>query len=156
MFSLAGNYKGEFSGVAVGVSLGANFGTRQDGSLDSGDHTEYGIGTEVGFGAFTVGGFYIHAEQETPAGADFVELDRYGFGATFSTGPWAFGANMLYAEETETTDDEDTIVGVGVEYSLADGLTPYADLVYFDLDDGAGSVDDNDGTVFLVGVTASF
>lgn len=156
VFSLGGNYQGELSGVAVGVSVGGNIGTVQDGSADSGDHTEYGVGAEVGFGAFTVGGFYIYSEQEDAAGNDNLEFNTAGFGATFSTGPWAFGGNMLWAEETESTNDEDLVVGVGVEYSLADGLTPYADLVYFDLDDGAPANNDNDGTVFLVGVTASF
>ncbi len=156
-FSIGGNYQGEFNGVSVGVSAGANFGDFGDtDATNGGDHEEYGFGAEVGFGAFTVGGFYITADQEDSAGNDNVELDRYGFGATYSTGPWAFAANALLAEEDQATNDEDTVYGVGVEYSLADGLTPYADLVFFDFEDGVTSADDNDGTVFLVGVTASF
>ena len=154
--SIGGNYQGEFSGVSVGVSAGANFGDFGETTATSGgDHTEYGFGAEVGFGAITVGGFYITADQEDNAGNDNIELDRYGLGATFSTGPWAFAANALLAEE-DNSDNEDTVYGVGVEYSLADGLTPYADLVFFDFDEGGGSANDNEGTVFLVGVTASF
>ena len=87
-----------------------------------------------------------------------VEVDGYGVGATFTTGPWGFAANALLADldaPGAADDVEDTVYGVGVEYSLADGLTPYADLVFFD-NDLDGSVNDNDGTVFLVGVTASF
>ncbi len=154
-FSIGGNYQGEFNGVSVGVSAGANFGDfGETTATNGGDHTEYGFGAEVGFGAFTVGGFYITADQEDNAGNDNVELDRFGVGATFSTGPWSFGANALLAED-DNSNEEDTIYGVGVEYSLADGLTPYADLVFFDSDQ-PGSGNDNDGTVFLVGVTASF
>ena len=83
-----------------------------------------------------------------------LDRDRFGLGATFSTGPWSFAANALLAEDDVSTL-EDTVYGVGLEYALADGLTPYADLVFFDFDD-AGTADDNDGSVFLVGVTASF
>ncbi len=154
-FSIGGNYQGEFNNVSVGVSAGANFGVVEDGTNDDGDHTEYGFGAEVGFGAITVGGFFITSEQETAAGGDNVDRDRYGLGATFSTGPWSFGANALLAED-DNSNNEDTVYGVGVEYSLADGLTPYADLVFFDFDEGSGSALDNDGTAFLVGVTASF
>ena len=154
-FSIGGNYQGEFNNVSVGVSAGGNFGDIEGGAGSGGDHTEFGVGAEVGFGAFTVGGFYINSEQDNAAGATAVDRDRYGLGATFSTGPWSFGANALIAED-DVSNDEDTVYGVGVEYSLADGLTPYADLVVFDFDDGAGSATDNDGTVFLVGVTASF
>lgn len=153
--SIGGNYQGEFNNVSVGVSAGANFGELGETSATSGgDHTEYGFGAEVGFGAITVGGFWITSEQENATGGDNVDRDRFGLGATFSTGPWSFGANALLAED-DNSDAEDTVYGVGVEYSLADGLTPYADLVFFD-NDLAGSASDNDGTVFLVGVTASF
>lgn len=153
--SIGGNFQGEFNAVSVGVSAGANFGDVEGiGGNSGGDHIEYGVGAEVGFGAITVGGFWITSDQEDSTGADNVERDRYGLGATFSTGPWSFGANALLAED-DNSNIEDTVYGVGVEYSLADGLTPYADLVFFDFDD-PGSATDNDGTVFLVGVTASF
>lgn len=161
IISLGGNFQGEFGGTSIGVSAGVNFGDFEQvagaavaGNLDS--FTEYGVGAEVGVGAITAGGFWITSEAEVNGGSDLT-IDKYGLGATFSTGPWSFAANGLIAEADAGpgTDIEDTIYGVGVEYSLADGLTPYADLVFFD-NDVPGTVGDNDGSVFLVGVTASF
>ena len=165
VISVGGNYKADFGGVSVGVSGGVNFADVEPGTanilgtpfvIPSGDFTEYGVGGEVGFGAITAGGFWITTELDLDNAGE-IEQDRYGVGATFTTGPWSFGANALLAE-TEIAGVEfveDTVYGVGVEYSLADGLTPYADLVFFD-QDLPGSVGDNDGSVFLVGMTASF
>ncbi len=160
VFSIGGNFQGEFNNVSVGVSAGANFGDVEGGGATAGgDHTEYGVGAEVGFGAITVGGFWIDSEREDTAGVNAVDRMRYGGGASFSTGPWSFAANFMIGEDDAgpggADDIEDVVYGVGLEYALADGLTPYADLVFFDFDN-PGTVDDNDGTVFLVGVTASF
>lgn len=170
--SLGANYQGEFNNVSIGVSGGVNFADLQGGTVvdttgggflpvgtfDGGDFVEFGGGVEVGFGAVTVGGFYITSEADFDDFTDEIELDRYGGGVTFSTGPWSFGANALLAELDfgGGIETEDTIYGVGVEYSLADGLTPYADLVFFDQEAPLDPSLDNDGTVLLVGVTASF
>ncbi len=150
IISIGGNWQVEVGGASVGVSAGYNTGDIEAGGGPE-DLDEWGIGGEVGFGGFTVGGFYIDSEGDL-----VTDRQRYGVGATFSTGPWSFGANALLAEDDRPAGDtEDTIIGVGVEYSLAPGLTPYADLVFFDSDQ-PGSVNDNEGSVFLVGVTASF
>lgn len=167
IFSVGANYKTEFNNVSLGVSGGANFADVEPGDISvpllglsvpipGGDLTEYGFGGEVGFGAVTVGGFWIISELDLDNFGE-LEQDRYGAGVTFSTGPWGFAANALIAELDlgGGVDIEDTIYGLGVEYSLADGLTPYADLVFFD-HEGLDPLLDSDGTVFLAGVTASF
>ncbi|NNG04094.1 MAG: porin [Inquilinus sp.] len=163
VISLGANYNGTFGGTSIGVSGGYNMGDIVGIAPNSGgDHTEFGVGAEVGLGAITVGGFWIDSEQEDSSGVVAVDRMRYGLGASFSTGPWSFAANALIGENdataASTTDGgEDTVYGVGLEYSLAPGLTPYADLVIFDFDDNSGvATDDNDGSVFIVGVTASF
>lgn len=165
IISVGGNYRGEFNSVSLGFSGGANFADIEPGQLllfgvpfaiPGGDLTEFGLGGEVGFGAITVGGFWITSELDFDSAGE-IETDRYGGGVTFSTGPWSFGASALLAERDfgGGADSEDTIYGFGAEYSLADGLTPYADLVFFD-HEALDPVLDNDGSVFLVGVTASF
>lgn len=165
IFSVGANYETEFNNVAIGVSGGANFADIEPGVIDffgltapipGGDFTEYGFGGEVGFGGITVGGFWITSELDFDNAGE-LEQDRYGAGATFSTGPWGFAANVLLAELDlgPGAEIEDTIYGFGVEYALTDGLVPYADLVFFD-HESLDPVLDNDGTVFLAGITASF
>jgi hypothetical protein len=163
--SLGANYQGDLNNVALGVSAGANFADVEPGiaavsgvplgTFAGGDLTEYGVGVEAGFGAVTVGGFWLTSEFDIE-GLD-IETDRYGGGVTFTTGPWGFAANALLSDRDfgGVLDSEDVVYGVGVEHSLADGLTPYADLVFFD-HDGVDPAVDNDGSVFLVGITASF
>ena len=169
--SVGGNYKGEFGNTSVGVSAGFNTADIQRGNITGsvvgivlplgtipgGDLTEFGGGGEIGFGAMTVGGFYIASEIDIDT-IGTIDVDRYGGGASFTTGPWGFAVNALLAEADfgGGFEIEDTIYGVGVEYSLADGLTPYADLVFFDHEALLDPTFDNDGSVFLAGVTASF
>lgn len=165
IFSIGANYQGEFNNVSIGVSGGANFGDVEPGTFDilgvtsaipGGDFTEYGFGGEAGFGAFTIGGFWITSELDLDNAGE-LEQDRYGGGVTYSVGPWGFAANALLAEFDlgPGAEIEDTIYGFGVEYSLADGLTPYADLVFFDHETLDPTLN-NDGSVFLAGITASF
>lgn len=161
IISVGTNYQGAFNAVSVGVSGGVNIADIEPGSvlglaIPGGDFTEYGFGAEVGFGAVTVGGFWIASELDFDGGGT-LDNDRYGGGVTFTTGPWGFAANGLLSERDfgGGLDSEDTIYGVGLEYSLTDGLTPYADLVFFD-HEGLDPLLDNDGSVFLAGITASF
>ena len=46
-------------------------------------------------------------------------------------------------------------VSVGVDYKLAPGLTPYAEVTWYD-ENPVGTVNDNKGTVVIVGTQLNF
>jgi predicted porin len=73
----------------------------------------------------------------------------------------AFGASVTWLdssyEATSTTDNEFNNLVVGVDYKLAPGFTPYAEVSIFEIDEeGTGLANDNDGTVFIVGSQLAF
>ena len=45
---------------------------------------------------------------------------------------------------------------MGIDYKLAPGLTPYAEISYYRQEGGHSSANDNDGHVFLVGSQLNF
>jgi predicted porin len=143
IFSVGANYNGDWDTFKFGVSGGFVTGSAE---ADEEDLTEYGVGGQVGFGPFLVGGFWINSD-----GGAVDDRDRFGLGATFSAGPWSFGLNALWAS---SDDQDDQVYGAGLAFDIAPGLQAYADFVLFEYDVDAGA--DNDGTVILTGLTASF
>lgn len=85
------------------------------------------------------------------------EADYYTLGAAYEWG--VFGASLTWLDsEVEVpglADNEFDNLSLGIDYKLAEGLTPYAEVSFFDFD-APGTVNDNDGTVFIVGTELAF
>ncbi len=56
---------------------------------------------------------------------------------------------------TSTTNNDFDNFVIGADYKLAPGLTPYAEVAFFD-QDAVGTSDDNEGTVVLLGTQLNF
>ncbi len=188
-------YRGEFSGVRLGISGGVNFANAEDAGIgvEREDVTEWRIGGLVGYGGFTLSGFYQdHGEggfrQSAIATGATDGLTSWGVGGGYTAGPWNFSIGYYQVDGDPIgavdrpvgsaaaiaagipagfgTRDTATsyVVGGGMTYSLAPGLTPYASVVYFDnesvfiSDSGITGVTDfsNEGVVGVLGVTFSF
>lgn len=82
----------------------------------------------------------------------------WSVGGAYEYGP--FGASVTYFDSeydlgTGNGHNDFQNVSVGVDYKLAPGLTPYAEVSWFEMDAQTNS-NDNDGTVFIAGTQLAF
>jgi outer membrane protein OmpU len=152
-FDVGFNYTYDFDGGSI--IAGATYLTAD--SVDPLVHDAEGVqvGAQVSFADFTIGGFYNNSfDSGAAVGSDPDDFERWGVGVTYEVGDWGFGVNYLGVHNQAGEDG--WAAGGGVSYQIAQGLSAYADLVFFE-DDGLDDFDNRpDGTVFLAGVTASF
>ncbi len=150
----AGNVSGATERTSVGASFGHSFGDvsfKVGGSFiydhdDGAEHTAaYAVGLTVGFHGFEVGGRY-EAEDSTGATGD---VDRYGLGVTYATGPWAFGVAAAYVEEDTA---ENSWLGAGFSYELGNGVGLGGAVTYGEVDNDAGRDEEGFGANILLGI----
>ena len=110
IFDIGVNYSNTFGNVDL--SLGARWGTGDTPSLAVGasDFETWGVGFQIGFGNFTVGGSYTENDNDetvlggaAAATASIAAGDSEGwsFGVTYdAAGPWSFEA-LTYQSETD-------------------------------------------------------
>lgn len=120
-----------------------------DGSLATGlqDPVAYALGLTLSTAGFTIGGEYMTGKFGIGSGGNGAIANTRGnsttwaVGATYTTGPLSVGAFYAYARsDTDSVrvvsgsdlvtnargDRTQTVIGLGVEYLIAPGLTGYA------------------------------
>lgn len=139
-------YNRQFDQVALGLSA---TGEMADSTLVGGEDLEaYALGASIGVAGFNFAGSW--GDVETNVG----EGDFWTLGAAYDFG--AFGASVSYLEsEMDVTGGSNDFENLtfGIDYAVAPGMTPYAEVSMFDY---SGVVDSNDGTVFIVGTQLAF
>ncbi|TVQ59113.1 MAG: porin [Rhodobacteraceae bacterium] len=144
------NYSGDFSGFAVQV--GGGYTTfLNDGPNDNG----WNIGGQVGFQGFAVGVTYGYTERNN---ADNVAI--LAVGATYRTGPWAFGLNYGWNVKGDGGDgttstrsrEDDYGISFGVDYALAPGVLVGGALEYSKADNDVTTASGRDDSAFAAGV----
>lgn len=149
VFSGGLTYNRQFDSFALGLSATGEMG---DSSLAGAEDLEaYALGASLGFGGFNVAGSWGDGETA------FGDTEFWTLGAAYDFD--AFGASVSYIDSEVDlaggagTNEFDNLV-FGVDYAVAPGMTPYAEVALFDYN-GVGAAD-NDGTVFIVGTQLAF
>jgi hypothetical protein len=147
VFSGGLTYNRQFDSVALGLSATGEMGDASVAGVQ--DLEAYALGASVGFAGFSVAGSWGDSEA--------INGDSEFWTAGVAYDYDAFGASVTYLDsETElggVDQDFDNLV-FGVDYAVAPGMTPYAEVALFDYNGVAGA--DNDGTVFIVGTQLAF
>lgn len=139
----------------VSLDLG---GTYQSGEADAGvgeDLDAYTVGAIVGFAGFELAGSYGDWGDSFSANGN--DSEYYSLGLAYDAG--AFGVSATYLEsEVELAAGENDFENlvIGADYALAPGLTPYAEVSFFEFDGANGGAEDNEGTVVLIGTQLAF
>lgn len=147
VFSGGLTYNRQFNNVALGLSATGEMGDASVAGVD--DLEAYALGASLGFAGFSVAGSWGDIEANNGDGEFWTAGLAYDYNA--------FGASVTYLDsETEFTgvDQEFDNLVFGVDYAVAPGMTPYAEVALFDYN-GVGAAD-NDGTVFIVGTQLAF
>jgi len=160
------NFNFKLSGLLTTANRSASFGNGcANGTALCQDFTSWGVGGQVGFGGFTVGGSYNDAgDFLAPVGTDDDQY-TWSLGGTYEFGKAGVGISYLQGAGWTTGlgyIQNYTSVGVGGEYNWLPGLVTSADFVYYDQAERASSVgstpadNDNNGYVFLLSQRVNF
>lgn len=154
------NYAGDFDGIGIAAGIGYI-------NTDSGEGQEdnHGIrtGLTVSFAGFSVGlGYGDHFDSGCAEADVDCEGDHfYSVGANYSFGPAVIYGGYFTSEEDPAGagdgTDEHTEYGFGVDYTVAEGLNTWAEVMWTEGESAAANdVNETDGTRFLLGTGLSF
>ncbi len=159
VFLWAANWEGKFDQIGIRLGGTGEWGSAEDNTQE--DLRTWQAGAELAFMGFKVAGSYGDWNDSLATKAtSSANEDRHFWtvGGSYEYGPW--GASVTYLASTyevANVDNEFDNLSFGVDYKLAPGFTPYAEVSFFDIDeDGTGLANDNDGTVFIVGSQLAF
>ena len=141
----------------------AGYGFMQSGdSSGLADPTSYNFGLSVGVGAWTLGGAYAYAADDTHVG----DMTGYTAGLKYFSKPWSFGVAAFLGERDGSTSANlggcgplkatyDTIQ-IETSYELGAGATMLGVLGHSSLDDESGIGDDSDSIYVVGGLRLTF
>lgn len=159
-------YEGTFSGIKTAIAgtyemASGNGATGAGAPFNPGFGTEdinaWNVGALLGWNNFSVAASYGAWDDSGIAGA---EGDYWTAGLGWTAGPIGVSATYLSSTLDGTAgapgdNDFDNIV-LGAEYKLAAGLTPYAEVSFYDFDGNAATAYDNKGTSIILGTQVAF
>ena len=105
------------------VTIGARYGTAKQTLVGKADKKprEAGVGVNVGFGAFTLGGSYTDSQRYDKDGND-QSSNGFSLGLEYDMdGPWVFGINTHQGEWDN--GDEHSIAKIGATRTLGTGVS---------------------------------
>jgi outer membrane protein OmpU len=163
IFDVSLGYENQF---ANGVKLAAS-GTYENGDADRTaagatveDLKAYSLGALVGYQGFSVAGSYGNwGDSGRATGGSNDDSTYWTAGAGYEAGPFALSATYLDStrETGVNSENEFKNLVLGADYKLAPGITPYAEVSFYEFDQqGTGAVFDNDGTAFILGTQVAF
>ncbi|MES2984291.1 MAG: porin [Pseudomonadota bacterium] len=159
-------YEGTFSGVKVAAAgtyeTASATGAAAAASAGYGteDVNAWNLGALVGYQGFSLAGSYANADDTGKLGSD---AEYWTLGLGYTAGPVGVSATYLastvdYAGSTADNDFQNIVLGA--EYKLAPGLTPYAEVSFYDFDanqsNAAAGAYNNTGTTLILGTQVAF
>ncbi|CAM3392410.1 porin [Thalassospira profundimaris] len=145
--SLAVAYSGEFDGVSISLSAEGE---------NQGEGNWYGVGANVGFGAFTVGSSWGHIEDDYGVSEDSAtdrggDIDAFDFGVSYSMDAAAISLTYAYQDDerdTATLDPTETqAIDLGLSYTLGAGVSWRSSIFWGEDDVEGGDKTDAYGAV---------
>ncbi len=164
ILSFGANFSRKFDQVKVQVSAGYGRGEKPAGN--TGDDPETIIfGTRIGFGGFTIGGYYGDTIGAIHSGAGLVndnENTGYAAGVSYANGPWGVSFTWSHGERegtiADTSEDEVDRFELGGKYKLGPGVSLMGSVYYVDAEAESATAGefDNDGWAVVGGMKVSF
>lgn len=125
------------------------------GVLGGDDVSAWNLGGSLAYQGFSVAGSYGDIAD---TGIRNTEGNYYTVGAAYKAGPVGVSATWIDSQvETvgAAVDNDFSNLVLGADYKLAPGLTPYAEVSFYDFD-ASGTANDNQGTAVILGTQVAF
>lgn len=149
------SYDNKFGDFAFAAAATGEWGDGETQTTE--DLASWNIGAKVGYMGFSVAGSYGDLGDGTTILGASSETSYWTAGAAYEFGP--FGVSATYMNSTTDTpalaDNDFDNLSIGVDYKLAPGLTPYAEVSFVSVDQ-AVAASDNDATIFIAGTQLAF
>lgn len=150
------NFEHQFEG---GIKLAAS-ATGEIGDTDSAvagaeDLEAFGLGVLLGYQGFSAAVSYADL-GEAQVGVVDGDADLWSAGLAYDGGIYSVSATYLNStKEVAAGDNDFDNLVIGADYKLAPGITPYAEVSFYDFDSAAGGYD-NEGTAVILGTQVAF
>jgi len=166
IFDIGVNYSQSFG--TTDVSFGARWGTADSPSVaaNASDPETWGVGFQVGFSGFTIGGSYTENDNDESllAAPGIGDSEGWSFGVAYDApGPWSFSLETYQSDTDVSTPGGALASTVDREaYALAASrdLGPGVDwdiyLIHEDRNDTGTALSDIDGTILGTAINLSF
>ena len=154
-------YEGTFSGIKTALAgtyeTANGTGASAVSTLGADDINAWNVGGLLGWRNFSLAGSYGDIMDSGRLGQDG---DYWTAGLGWTAGPIGVSATYLDSSLSSpgASDNDFSNLVIGAEYKLAAGLTPYAEVSFYDFDAGqAGAAAyNNTGTTFILGTQVAF
>lgn len=150
------NFEHEFDGgIKLAASLTGENGDNDNAAVE--DLNAYAIGALIGYQGFSLAASYSDWSDSGQATGSGNDQDVWTLGGAYDAGLWSVSATYLNStvEQGVNDNDFDNIV-IGADYKLAPGITPYAEVSFYEFDQGGAGGFDNDGTAVILGTQVAF
>ncbi len=157
-FEGAVNYDGSFGDVGVGLSFGAAYADGSDAGLE--DKEALHAGATLSFGGFSVGaGIMDSGDTNVATGSGGDGQQYWSVGAAYSFGAGAVSTSYFNNEgdvEGDGIDSEIDIFTVDLQYTVAEGMTAFAQYYTAESTTGAGASVTSDVDAIVIGTTVTY
>jgi len=148
-------WEGKWDQVSLAAAATGEWGSAESTTQE--DLRTWNFGAKAGYMGFSVAGSYGSLDDSLQTSSTAGDSAHYWtLGAAYETGPFGISVTWLDSNvDLGTTENDFSNISVGVDYKLAPGFTPYAEVSFVEVDVD-GTDNDNDGTVFIAGSTLAF
>lgn len=155
VWDFAVGYEATFSNIKLAAAGTYEFG--EVTGVAAKDVNAWNLGALVGYQGFSLAGSYGDWDDSAQAAGNLDNNDYWTLGAGYTAGPIGVSATYIdsQAAVTANTENEFTNLVLGAEYKLAAGLTPYAEVSFYEFD-SVGAAYDNQGTTVILGTQVAF
>jgi outer membrane protein OmpU len=154
IFDIGLNYENQWDEISLAAAITGEFGDSDSSAVE--DIAAWNIGAALGYMGFHIAASYGDWNDSMMASSSSADSNYWTLGGSYDFG--AFGASITYLDskvEVAGGDNDFDNLSIGADYELAPGLTPYAEVSFYEFDAPTGGVN-NDGNVFLLGTLLSF
>jgi len=168
------NYDNKWGDFGLAAAATGEWGKAQVATYE--DLKAWTLGAKASYMGFSLAGSYGDwGKSNTLTASNSKKTYYYDLGAAYEYGPFGASVTYLYSSVDCGTVGADVAggsaginggcaavgknkfddVSVGVDYKLAPGLTPYAEVTWYD-ENPVGTINDNKGYVVIVGTQLNF
>lgn len=151
------NWSGQWDQVSLGVAATGEWGDSELSTYE--DLSAWQVGAKLGYMGFSLAASYGDwGDSNTLKTSNTDDSKFWTAGGAYEWGPYGVSVTYMNSDysATSTTENEFDNLVVGADYKLAPGLTPYAEISFYEFDIPGTPTGDNDGHVFLLGSQLNF